>query len=231
MADYQPQKEDFNHVRITVRGNLINYPGELTTRMANLTTTKIMLNSILSTPNAKYVTADVKKIYLETPLDRYKYMWMPIKMIPEEIIQQYGLHEKCLNGMVYMQIEKDMHGFPQSGILLSNKLVKECLAQHGYYKMPHTPGLWKHVTCPISFTLEVDNFGIKTVGDEHKEHLLAALREECTVKVDKTSRLYCGIKLKWHHNNGIINDRRYLDIAMPTYVAKQHKKYDHPRPS
>ena len=31
VVDYRPQKDDPNRVRITVRGNLINYPGELTT--------------------------------------------------------------------------------------------------------------------------------------------------------------------------------------------------------
>jgi hypothetical protein len=31
VVDYRPQKEDPNRVRITVGGNLIDYPGELTT--------------------------------------------------------------------------------------------------------------------------------------------------------------------------------------------------------
>ena len=31
VVDYRPQKEDPNRVRITVGGNLINYPGEFTT--------------------------------------------------------------------------------------------------------------------------------------------------------------------------------------------------------
>eukprot|EP00804_Cyclotella_cryptica_P023154 CCRYP_000368-RA/>CCRYP_000368-RA protein AED:0.46 eAED:0.46 QI:0/-1/0/1/-1/1/1/0/117 len=31
VVDYRPQKEDPNRVRITVGGNLIEYPGELTT--------------------------------------------------------------------------------------------------------------------------------------------------------------------------------------------------------
>jgi hypothetical protein len=44
VVDYQPQKDDPNRVRITVGGNLINYPGELTTRTADLTTAKILWN-------------------------------------------------------------------------------------------------------------------------------------------------------------------------------------------
>ncbi len=30
--------------------------------------------------------------------------------------------------------------------------------------MPHTPGLWRHVSRPIAFTLFVDNFGIQYKG-------------------------------------------------------------------
>ena len=41
VVDYRPQKEYPNRVRITAGGNLINYPGELTTRTADLTTPKI----------------------------------------------------------------------------------------------------------------------------------------------------------------------------------------------
>jgi hypothetical protein len=54
VVDYRPQKDDPNHVCITVGvgGNLIDYPGELTTRTADLTTTKILWNSTISTPGA-----------------------------------------------------------------------------------------------------------------------------------------------------------------------------------
>ena len=53
-----------------------------------------------------------------------------------------------------------MYELPQAGIL-ANKLLKERLADHDYYKVPHTPGLYTHKTCPIRFTLVVDDFGIK----------------------------------------------------------------------
>lgn len=91
VVDFRLQKEDPNHVRITAGGNLINYPGKLTMNTANLTTAKIMWNSVISTKNAKYACFDLKNIYLRTPLDWYKYMKMPITLIPKHIIQQYHL--------------------------------------------------------------------------------------------------------------------------------------------
>jgi hypothetical protein len=53
VVNYRPQKEDTNRIRIITGGNLINYPGELYTRRADLTTSKLMWNSVLSTPKAK----------------------------------------------------------------------------------------------------------------------------------------------------------------------------------
>ena len=59
-----------------------------------------------------------------------------------------------------MEIIKAIYGLPQVGTL-ANNLLKKRLAPAGYYEMTHTPGLWKHVSRPIAFTLVVDNFGVK----------------------------------------------------------------------
>ena len=69
MVDYRPQKEDPNRVCITVGGNSIAYPHELTTRTANLITVKPMVNSVIRTPGAKFAGADAGNFYLNTPLD------------------------------------------------------------------------------------------------------------------------------------------------------------------
>jgi hypothetical protein len=52
VIDHRPQKEDPNHVCITVGGNLIKYPFKLTTCTADMLSLKIMWNSIISTPDA-----------------------------------------------------------------------------------------------------------------------------------------------------------------------------------
>jgi hypothetical protein len=67
VIDFRPQKADPHQIRITAGGNLINYPGELSTRTADLTTLKLMCNSVLSTPGAKYMCLDIKNFYLTTP--------------------------------------------------------------------------------------------------------------------------------------------------------------------
>jgi hypothetical protein len=64
-----PQKEDPNRVCITVGGNLINYPFELTARTADMVSSKILWNSVISTKDARFAGANIKNTYLEAPLD------------------------------------------------------------------------------------------------------------------------------------------------------------------
>jgi hypothetical protein len=117
VVDYHPQKEDPNRVRITVGGNLIDYPGELTTRTADITTAKILLNSTLSTPGAKFACADMGNFYLATPMERYEYMRIKADLIPDEFKDTYKLHNKIHNGYVYCEIRRGMYGLPQAGII------------------------------------------------------------------------------------------------------------------
>ncbi len=69
VVNHHPQKADPNQIQITAGGNLINYPGKLTTRTANITTAKLLWNSVLSMPGAKYMCLDIKNFYLSAPLD------------------------------------------------------------------------------------------------------------------------------------------------------------------
>jgi hypothetical protein len=94
-----------------------------------------------------------------------------------------------------MEICKGMYGLPQAGIL-ANKLLKKQLARHGYYKQPHTPGLWKHESCPIWFNLAVNDFGIKYIREDNLQHLYDALQKETyEIVEDRMGNLYCGINL------------------------------------
>ena len=107
---------------------------------------------------------------------------------------------------------------------MANKLLKERLAPAGYYEVRHTPGLWKHVTRPVAFSLVVDDFGVKYVGKENADHLVAALTKYYPLSEDWKGELYCGISLKWDY------DRRVFDFGMPGYIKKALAKYLHEAP-
>ena len=154
------------------------------------------------------------------------------------MIDQYRLKEHEKGGFVYVEIRRAIYGLPQAGIL-ENKQLRERLAPTGYYEVAHTPGLWRHVTRPVQFSLVVDDFGVKYVGKKHAEHLIKALQADhkvagdgYKVEVDWEGDLFCGISLDWHYGTGDPSDRvgRYLDISMIKYIPKLLHKFNHDRP-
>ena len=52
---------------------MLEYDGNIRALTADLTTVKILINSTISTKNAKFMTMDIKNFYLSTPMDVYKY--------------------------------------------------------------------------------------------------------------------------------------------------------------
>ncbi len=163
---------------------------------------------------------DIKNFYLTTALDYFEYMKMPLSVFPAWIKKQYNLDKYALNGFVYLRMEHVVWGLPQVGIL-ANKLLCKWLAQHGYYKCINTPGLWRHEWRLITFTLVVNNFGVKYVGKEHADHLIACIKEKYKLTKDWSGDLYCNINLKWDYM------KQTLEISMPGYIKHQLLKYKH----
>ena len=62
--DYIHQKEEKHRAIIAVGGDHINYPRNVTTRGADTTTTKLLLNSVVLTTDARFITAIIKNLYL-----------------------------------------------------------------------------------------------------------------------------------------------------------------------
>jgi hypothetical protein len=69
VVDIKDHKEEKERTILTVGGNQIEYPGDKSTRTAGLTTAKILINSVISTPSAKFLVIDINNFYLNTPSD------------------------------------------------------------------------------------------------------------------------------------------------------------------
>lgn len=221
VCDYRPQKSEPERTRLTVGGNLINYPYDVSTDTSDLTTAKLVINNTVSTPGARHLLIDLKNYYLGTPMERYEYMRLAIEIIPDEIIQQYDLRPLVHNGYVYIEIRRGMYGLPQAGIIANNQLV-ERLAPFGYAPVTHTPGLWRHTTRPIMFSLVVDDFGISYVNRANAQHLIDTLASFYEITVDWEATKYCGITLEWDYKN------RTVDLSMPNYVTDALHHFQHP---
>jgi hypothetical protein len=51
-----------------------------------MVSSKILWNSVITTKDACFDGANIKNMYLETPLDWYEYIKMPIALFPTDII-------------------------------------------------------------------------------------------------------------------------------------------------
>jgi len=127
------------------------------------------------------------------------------------------------DGYVYCEIRKGMYGLPQAGIIAQELLAKR-LIDHGYSQSETTPGLWKHEWRPIMFSLVVDDFGVKYVGEEHAEHLLKTIQKYYQCSVEKEGERYCGLTIKWDYPN------KKVHISMPKYIENALKSFQHPPP-
>ena len=78
------------------------------------------------------------------------------------------------------------------------KLVKK-ISPYGYEPMKCIPGLWSHKTHKTTFTLCVDNFGVKYFSKYDTHHLIKAVKNYYDVTLDWEGKLYCGINLKWNY--------------------------------
>jgi hypothetical protein len=144
--------------------------------------------------------------------------------LPQETIDKYDLIELSQDGKLYIEIQKGMYGLPQAGIL-ANELLQRNLAKDGYRPTQHTHGLWTHDTCPISFSLVVDDFGVKYVGREHAQHLMACIKNNYKISSDWNGRAYCGLTLDWDYKN------RTVDLSMSGYIKAALHKYQHAAPA
>ena len=220
------EKAEKNRTRMCLGGNLLKatYPGETGTPTAEMLVAKILFNSVISTKKAKFMSADLANFYLNTPLLRPEYVRLKLSDIPEEIIKEYNLLEKVKNGYVYIEINKGMYGLPQSGIL-ANELLEKRLNKHGYKQSKLVPGLWKHETRPIQFTLVVDDFGVKYERKRDVDHLMRVLKQHYDVKEDWTGSRYIGITLDWDYK------KRQVHLSMPGYVKKALLQFNHAVPA
>ena len=116
-------------------------------------------------------------------------MKLPLSVFPKHIKQQYDLDIKSKKGYVYVEIKRSIYGLPQAG-KLANTALKEHLAPYGYFEVAHTPGLWRHITRPIAFSLVVDDFGVKYVHKDDADHLANSLKNAYKLAKDWTGSLY-----------------------------------------
>jgi hypothetical protein len=151
-------------------------------------------------------------------------MVINLSSLPKEIIDKFRLMAVAHDGHIYIEIQKGMYGLPQAGIL-KNELLQQRLVLDGYRPTEHTHGLWKHKTWPVWFSLVVDDLGIKHIGRDIAEQLMAAIKKNYDISSDWTGSAYCSFKIDWDYTNGTD------DLSMPGYIKVHYISIiiQHPR--
>ena len=112
-----------------------------------------------------------------------------------------------------------MYGLPQAGLLSQQCLIAH-LAKHGYHECTRTKCLFRHATNGISFSLVVDDFGVKYRTEESVRHLMACLTEKYELHVDWTGAKYLGMRLAWSPQS--------VKLSIPGYVEKALFRFGNP---
>ena len=224
VVSFRPEKKDPNRVRLTVGGDRIHYPDDCGTPTAGMLTVKLLLNSVISTKNARFMTIDIKDFYLNTPMKRFEYMRLKMSEIPQDFIDEYNLQDKVTaDGYVHLEIRKGMYGLPHAGRIAQDLLEKR-LNLKGYRQSKICPGFWKHDWRPICFSLVVDDFGVKYVGKEHADHLMQTLEEDYTISHEWEGKRYIGLTIDWDYEGGEVH------ISMPNYIQEALTRFHHTKP-
>eukprot|EP00804_Cyclotella_cryptica_P008147 CCRYP_004624-RA/>CCRYP_004624-RA protein AED:0.13 eAED:0.13 QI:0/0/0/1/0/0/3/0/1209 len=220
VCQVRTEKDEPNRTRATFGGNLIHYPDDVGTPTADLLLIKIFLNSVISTPGARFATGHLSNFYLCTLMPRPEFGRVKLDDIPEEIIDEYKLREIATkDDWVYFRADKTQYGLPQAGSL-SHDLLEKRLNANGYFKSLVVPGLWKHKTRNIQFVLVVDDFGIKYLKREDLDHLMGVLKRHYDVLVDIQGKEFVKIELDWDYKKGEVH------FSMEPYLHKALRQFD-----
>ncbi|KAI2504487.1 Reverse transcriptase (RNA-dependent DNA polymerase) [Fragilaria crotonensis] len=224
----RPGKAEPYRIRMTVGGDRLDAYQDVRSPAIGLTDTKLHLNSVISDAHlgARYCTGDLKDFFLVSDMIIYQYMRIHRKYLTPEVLDEYNLTAAHFDskGFIYVEIRKGMYGLKEAAILAYDQL-KAHLAPFGYVPAGQTPGLWCHTERRTTFTLAVDDFGIKFFSQTDADHLFAALATKYALTKDWTGSSYLGFKIDWNYDAG------HVDISMPGYVPKALLTLRHSTPT
>jgi hypothetical protein len=223
VASYRPQKDDPYRVRFTVGGDRLAYMEKPTPILAISLPSR--LPSTLSSPLPAVSPALLTYPISMTRLEHPEYMRIHSSLLPQAIIDHYQLDVLIApDGYVYVRIDGGMYGLKQAGRIANEALVQR-LATHDFIQCQHTPGLFRHKSRPIFFTLILDAFFVGYTCQEDADFLISCLRLHYDTKADWTASLYSGITMVWDYK------ARTCNISMSDYVSKALHRFEHTPPA
>ncbi len=107
------EKDDPDCTHITIGSNCICFPGNAETNTMSLKFVKLLLNSVLSCPGARFSSINLKNFYLDTPMPDRKCIPIKIAEILAEFIEECNLQGRNCDGWIYFEICQGCYGLSQ----------------------------------------------------------------------------------------------------------------------
>ena len=203
-------------IRGTIGGDRINYTGITKANTAAMPVVKMLLQSVVSDV-AEFMTIDIKDFYLNTQLPRSEWMRLPVKFLSESILNKYNLQQYIHNGAVLFEVVKSLYGLPHAGKISQDSLITH-LAKHGYHQTS-TTCLFRHESNGVTFTLVVDDFGVKFTNKNAAQHLIDCLTLRYPLTVNWNATKYLGLTLRFDKIN------RLVGLSIPGYIQKLLQRF------
>ena len=102
-------------MKLTVGGDILTFDIPVSAPTSNITTSKLHWGSVILTPGSRYLVFDVKNFYLNNVISKHEFYKIDISLIPQELIYEYDIMEKKINGFLYDGVEKGLCGLVQAG--------------------------------------------------------------------------------------------------------------------
>jgi len=84
--------------------------------------------------------------------------------------------------------------------------------------------MWHHTTQPLTFTLDVDDFGIKYFSKQDANDLVSPLQEKNSITIDWSGDMYLKLSINWQYDKG------YVEVSMQDYIPKALVKFQYLHP-
>lgn len=185
------------HIQLVVGRDKLPYSEDVGSPATDLLETKLLFNSVISDAKhgARFMSLDLKDMFLMTPMENPKYMKVPYKYFPHNICCCYDLDNLLHRGYIYIKIKRGMYGLKQ-GAELAYEHLSGLLNQAGYHPILGSMGMWTHSTHQILFNLCIDDFGVKYYNKEDVHHLIDTIQQKYQCKCDWEGKHFLGFTLE-----------------------------------
>ena len=110
-----------------------------------------------------------------------------------------------------------MYGLPQAGLLAQRHLITHL--NHHYYIQTDTTCLFRYKSNGTTFSLVVDDFGVKYTNKAGVDHLITTLRALYTITIDWTGSKYLRFSIFFDYT------QRTVTLSMPGYISKALQRF------